>query len=240
MNDIKTIELNDERLLTTEQLAEQYGVSVKVIHDNFNNNRERFVQGKHFILLDGDDLKDFKSYTEDIGLPINKFARQLYLWKKPGASRHSKMIATDQAWDQFDLLEEVYFSVQPKLNTNKEMLKVLFNQEEQIEAITTDVNMLKGSMRISGTQQFNIQDAGKKKALSCIGGVDCASYPKMNRKVFAQLWRDFKRYFKLPRYSELPKKDYERGLEFINAWQPDTATRLEIEELNSQVNLDIK
>jgi hypothetical protein len=56
----------------------------------------------------------------------------------------------------------------------------------------------------------------------------------MSGKVFSRFWRDFKGHFMVPRYGELPKIQFEDGIQFIKAWQPDTSTRLEIESINRQ------
>ena len=67
------------------------------LSDNFKNNEGHFEEGKHYFKLEGAELKDFKRHSENIGLPINKFASTLYLWTRQGASRHCKMLNTDKA-----------------------------------------------------------------------------------------------------------------------------------------------
>lgn len=111
---IEIVEHNDERVLTTEQMAEVYGCESRNISDNFKNNEGHFEEGKHYFKLEGAELKAFKRYSENIGLPINKFASTLYLWTRRGASRHCKMLGTDKAWEMFDTLEENYFNPKPK------------------------------------------------------------------------------------------------------------------------------
>ena len=57
-------------VITTERLAQVYGCSAKNIRDNFSNNRERFIEGKHFFHLTNGDLKDFRDYTENFGVVV--------------------------------------------------------------------------------------------------------------------------------------------------------------------------
>ena len=45
MNEIINIEHNNERVLTTEQLAQVYECEGVQIKQNFNNNADRFVAG---------------------------------------------------------------------------------------------------------------------------------------------------------------------------------------------------
>lgn len=115
MNDLTPIENQGQRVLTSDQLAELYGVAPYVIKQNFANNRDKFTEGVHYIKLEGQALKDFKNQVENF-YPVDKHTSVLYLWTKRGAARHSKMIGTDTAWDVFDSLEENYFNPKPQIN----------------------------------------------------------------------------------------------------------------------------
>lgn len=77
MNELQITELNGQRVLTTQQIADGYGTTNKVISNNFNNNRTRFEEGKHFVLLVGEYLKEFL-HSQNLGTQ-NKI-RKLYLW----------------------------------------------------------------------------------------------------------------------------------------------------------------
>ena len=61
MNDLTITEYRDIRVLTTQQIADAYGTDAKVISNNYNRNKERYVEGKHFICLEGSELKEFKT-----------------------------------------------------------------------------------------------------------------------------------------------------------------------------------
>lgn len=99
-------------VLTTEMLAQAYEVEAKRIRQNFANNRERFVEGKHFFLLSGNDLREFKNRVEIFdSVRIAKNVNALTLWTERGAARNAKMLDSDRAWDVFELLEETFFRV---------------------------------------------------------------------------------------------------------------------------------
>jgi len=110
MNKLPVLKHNGERILTTQQLSDIYETSVDNIKMNFNNHKDNFVEGKHYYLLKGKELKDFKDLVNDIYL-VDKHTPQLYLWTERGANRHCKILDTDKAWEQFDNLEEIYFRV---------------------------------------------------------------------------------------------------------------------------------
>jgi uncharacterized protein YukE len=106
---LMVIEQNGQRVLTTQQLAEAYGTDIERIQVNFNRNKERYKEGKHFILLQGEELRQFKAtYQIDNQL---KFATKLYLWTEKGAWLHAKSLNTDEAWEAYERLVDEYYSV---------------------------------------------------------------------------------------------------------------------------------
>jgi phage antirepressor YoqD-like protein len=105
------VEYEGKRVLTTEQVADGFECEARRISENFKRNEDRFEEGKHFVKLEGEELKQFKVSLGDTQIADNlKFAPVVYLWTKRGVARHSKMLGTDQAWDMFDCLEENYFN----------------------------------------------------------------------------------------------------------------------------------
>ena len=135
MNELTVLEHNDIRVMTTEQLAEAYGCKVIHIQQNFKNNRERFVEGKHYFKLEGADLKAFKDSLENIESVVGSRAPSLILWTKQGAARHSKMLGTEQAWDVFDELEESYFNPMRNMTPEEFLLYSAQRMVEQAKAI---------------------------------------------------------------------------------------------------------
>ncbi|EOJ7306620.1 P22AR C-terminal domain-containing protein [Escherichia coli] len=111
---------NQIPVITTELLAHLYGTDVANIKMNHSRNQTRFLEGKHYFKIVGDDLKNLRvtfSY-----LQISPKTRSLILWTERGAARHAKMLETDQAWEVFEKLEDGYFS-QCKKNTGKQEKK---------------------------------------------------------------------------------------------------------------------
>ena len=105
------VEWSAQRVLTTEQLAQFYETDIKRISENFSRNQDKFVVGKHYFKLDGEELKHFRNYSAESGLlQINKNTPTIYLWTERGAARHAKILTTEKAWQVFELLEDNYFN----------------------------------------------------------------------------------------------------------------------------------
>ncbi|EJB9096170.1 ORF6N domain-containing protein [Salmonella enterica] len=118
---------NQTPVITTELLAQLYGAEVKNVQNNYARNAERFVAGKHFFKVTGDDLKNLRvtlSHSQNLqpslrGLQISPKVRTLILWTERGAARHAKMLETDQAWEVFEKLEDCYFSQKQPATTRQ-------------------------------------------------------------------------------------------------------------------------
>lgn len=143
MKELKPLEHQNQRVLTTQQLAEIYETSVDNIKMNYKNHKDRFIEGKHYYMLKGDELKGFKNRVNDIYL-VGKNANQLILWTEKGADRHCKILDTDKAWEQFDNLEDTYFRVKENLampQSLPEALRAFADQLEQNEKLKLECNM---------------------------------------------------------------------------------------------------
>ena len=107
MNTLTVIERENQRVMTTAVLAEEYNTTSDVISKNFNRNKDKYVEGKHFYCLEGEELKEFKANGQiDDQL---KFSTKLYLWTRKGALLHAKSLNTDRAWEVYEILVDTYF-----------------------------------------------------------------------------------------------------------------------------------
>ncbi|APH98296.1 ORF6N domain-containing protein [Escherichia coli] len=100
---------NQIPVITTELLAQLYCTEINNIKVNYTRNSERFVEGKHFFKVVGDELKNLRVTLSNSQTPVSPKTRSLILWTERGAARHAKMLETDQAWDVFEKLEDCYF-----------------------------------------------------------------------------------------------------------------------------------
>ncbi len=74
------VELKGIRVLTSKQLADEYGTTTDRIKQNFSCNRDRFVEGKHYISITGDELKLFKTKRK----------------KRPGCKQNISSVSLDR------------------------------------------------------------------------------------------------------------------------------------------------
>lgn len=132
---LNPIENNGKRVLTTAQLAEAYGTAVDTINRNFNRNKDRYTEGKHFYCLTGEELKNFVSDNLS-GANSNK-VRTLYLWTERGTLLHAKSLNTDKAWEAYDYLLEHYFRTRdnPDYSGLSPQLQFMIQMEQRQNAL---------------------------------------------------------------------------------------------------------
>ncbi len=233
MNNLQIIEHEGIRVLTTQQLSEVYETSTENIKQNFKRNKERFNEGRDYYLLKGEQLKEFLQVTNS-HLQNQSKIRSMYLWTERGANRHSKILDTDMAWKQFDVLEETYFKV--KSMSAMQLLKLqnqaLVEVDEKVEHIDSRVTNLENTTTVDSRKQYTLRKIASATAVRVLGGKDSQAYLELHHKVFCQLWRDYKDYFKIPSYRDTLKIDFEKAKEYLSGWRPDHNLEIEISSVN--------
>lgn len=233
MNELKIIEHEGIRVLTTQQLAEVYGTETANIKMNFKNNKDRFVEGRDYFCLKGDELKEFKNYVNDIYL-VNKRTPSLYLWTERGANRHSKILDTDRAWQQFDILEETYFKV--KALSPIQLLKLqnqaLVEVDERVSIAEKDIRDLKENKLLNpGEYNFlNHQVRKRVKTIKEVRKLNLSS--KQNSKIYSFINRDLNSFIGIKTRSQFKEKDFDKALNFISEWDLSYTDLKIIEEMD--------
>ncbi len=230
MDNLQITEYKSIRVLTTQQIAEAYGSDTRVISNNFNRNKERYIEGKHYICLEGEELKDFKTNHQfDESSRINK----LYLWTEKGAFLHAKSLNTDTAWEVYDRLVDNYFNKKKPMSP-VEMMRIQLGMIDDHEGRIAN---LEQNMTIDYGQQMSLGDIVNRVVVDALGGKDSNAYHEIGRKVFAECNRDLKHYFNVNARNNVPKKKFDEAVDYIKNWQPCTNTRIMIQDCNAQLRI---
>lgn len=244
MDKLQITELNGQRVLTTQQIAEGYGTDSTSITKNFNNNKPRFKEGKHFFLLEGTDLKKFKNNIQNLDVVGNR-APKLYLWTEKGALLHAKSLGTDEAWDMYDILVDTYFKAQ-------ETLHIPMTLDQQIATIATGYGSMKQELvevkdqvadlterfGLPATKAAILTNVRNIHIVRFLGGKDSKAYHELGRKVFSEFGRDFKDNFGVPRYDAISLNQYDEAIAYTKSWQPSYNTMISIRNTNMQMELN--
>lgn len=125
---------------------------------------------------------------------------------------------------------------QLQLRNKSNQLQSQLNElmQTQLNSHEDRIENLEDTMRVNGIQEMIITNAVNNVIVSYLGGKDSKAYrdKSLRGKCYSGINREIKSKFGIPRRSELPAKDYERCLDFINHWIINNDIAIEIEVIN--------
>lgn len=238
MNNLTVTEYKNIRVLTTQQIAEAYETDARIISNNFNRNKERYVEGKHFVCLDGEELKEFKTnHHFDESSRINK----LYLWTEKGAFLHAKSLNTDKAWEVYDRLVDEYFEKgSRKPMTIAEQIQLLaqgnIELKEKIEAVNDDLQEFKRDMPLLALECQKITKAKNQKVVPMLGGKDAPAYKdnSLRQLVYSDIDAQLRREFGVNTYKAIKRNQCDVAIKIINEYELPMYLKDRIDTENAQ------
>jgi len=239
MNNLTVTEYKNIRVLTTQQIAEAYETDARIISNNFNRNKERYVEGKHFVCLDGEELKEFKTnHHFDESSRINK----LYLWTEKGAFLHAKSLNTDKAWEVYDRLVDTYFEKKPQLPswTIDDKIQILaqgnIKLEEKIDKVNNDLQEFKKDMPLLALECQKITKAKNQKVVPLLGGKDSPAYKdnSIRQQVYSDIDAQLRREFGVNTYKAIKRNQCDLAVKIINEYELPMYLKDQIDSSNAQ------
>jgi phage regulator Rha-like protein len=230
MKQLKAIEKNDQRVLTTAQIAEVYGSDTKTISYNFNYNKSRFVEGKHFFLLSGEDRKQFLLNNREIH-DSSKHAKVIYLWTAKGSLLIAKTLGTDKAWTAYETLVDDYFNkieqiqkahIPTEIPTTIEdilslavlNMKDLRNEITQLKQDNHKLSLVvDNEIILTKHQRSEIHLAVKNRQ----GQLNREGYVSVH---FQGIFSTLKEHFGVPSYHDIARSEFETAMKIISGWYP--------------------
>ena len=197
MNNLIPLEFKNQRIITTKVLSEEFGTKEDNIKTNFNNNKTRFKEGKHYFQLKGDELKAFKGVVNDINDPSIKFSSVLTLWTEKGAARHAKILDTDEAWNVYEELEETYFRVKneenildtselsPELQMFNKMLQAVAKSEIEQKKIKQQLNEV--NHKALEAKEEAVKSREEVQAIREVVAINTSNWREDSRKMIVKM-----------------------------------------------------
>lgn len=219
MNQLNPIIQQGQRVLTTQQLADSFGVETKIINRNFQRNAERYIEGKHVFVLSGEELRQFKGSRQfDDSL---KFTSILYLWTEKGAWLHAKSLNTDSAWNAYEKLIDEYYSVVKILSEKEQLIasmKITIETSEKVDKIENKIISLEQKIdeqiTLTSGEQRRLQKGVAHKVY------EFTQDKKEAARLFRELYREIKDRFGVASYKDVRRKELQSALSYIEHWIP--------------------
>ena len=241
MNELKITEYGHIRVLTTQQIAEAYESNADTITKNFNRNKDRYIEGKHFLCLKGKELKEFKANGQIDLLPNTN---KLYLWTEKGAFLHAKSLNTDKAWEVYDILVDTYFKKTHPMSALEQISltqQAVLEVNEKVVELDNDLQNFKKDMPLLAVECETITRAKRKKIFDLTGGKNSNAYrdKSLRGKIYKDLESQLLREFGVGSYKAIKRSQTEQALDIIGRYELPLCLKEEVDMANSQMNLGV-
>lgn len=160
-----------------------------------------------------------------------------YLLTKQGC----EMVANKMTGEKGILFTAEYVEAFNKVNQHipkmsKELKAILMIDGKQ-QKMDERITKLENNTTIDYSQQEYLRELANKKIVAILGGTDAPAYRELNKKVFSNFWRDYKRKLNVNSYKNTLVKDYELGTQVIISWQPSKEVKFMIDGCNAQIRM---
>lgn len=236
-------ELMDNELINTSAIetidSREVAEMVDMEHKNLLSKIRKYVE-----ILDGSKLSSPQFFVPSTYVNNQNKEQPCYLLTKKGC----EMVANKLTGEKGVIFTAKYVNrfaeMEQKIKLPKTDREILFLsvkvQEEtaqRVDVLEEKVSDLEKSTTIDSSQQYTLERIAKTTVISALGGIDSRAYQLMSRKLFSNIWRDYKKYFKLGSYRDTLKTDYENAKNYLESWSPEVNTSLKIKEYNSQLSM---
>lgn len=124
----------------------------------------------------------------------------------------------------------------PKLS--KEM-QALFLLDDRTQKQEQRITALENTMTVDYSQQQALKKAVGRVVVEALGGKAAPAYndPHVRGKLFSECNRDVQDWFRVNSVCNVPRKDFDKAVEYIQRWKPSTNSVMLIQQTNAQTCL---
>lgn len=105
------------------------------------------------------------------------------------------------------------------------------------ESLSADVKDIKDRMGLPGNMAHSFSKKRNAKIINVLGGKKSNAYCDKNirAKTYRALFSSYRETFDQDRYNDLPMKDFDKAVDFVNNWYPPFELQQEIQQTNAQL-----
>lgn len=105
------------------------------------------------------------------------------------------------------------------------------------ENLSADVKDIKDRMGLPGNMAHSFSKKRNAKIINVLGGKKSNAYCDKNirAKTYRALFSSYRETFDQDRYNDLPMKDFDKAVVFVNNWYPPFELQQEIQMINAQL-----
>jgi prophage antirepressor-like protein len=221
---VEVLEFNGNILFNPKHVAEC--LDIKNINDAIANFNEKQKIKLRNLDIANTDIRKLNNAGENF-LTESGVYKLIFKSRKEEAERF-------QDWVTDEVLPSIRQTGVYEVKGLSKELQAIFAIDKKQQQMEVKVDYLYNHMTIDYEQQENLNQLARSRAVDILGGKTSQAYKRVSKKLFSELWRDYKRYFGVNSYKNTARKEYENAREYLIKWSPSTNLRIEIEAINGQ------
>ncbi|MCC4432092.1 Rha family transcriptional regulator [Limosilactobacillus reuteri] len=105
------------------------------------------------------------------------------------------------------------------------------------DGLSKDVEDIKNRMGLPGNMAHSFSKKRNAKIINVLGGKKSNAYRDKNvrAKTYRALFSSYRETFDQDRYNDLPMKDFDKAVDFVNNWYPPFELQQQIQMANAQL-----
>nr|WP_302417043.1 ORF6C domain-containing protein [uncultured Romboutsia sp.]UVX54099.1 MAG: hypothetical protein [Bacteriophage sp.] len=223
---VEVLELNGQILFNPYHCGECLGLAESSVRDALRKMNNKQVIKLRNLDVDNTDIRKLNNAGENF-LTESGVYKLIFKSRKEEAERF-------QDWVTDEVLPSIRQTGVYEVKGLSKELQAIFAIDKKQQQMEVKVDYLYNHMTIDYEQQENLNQLARSRAVDLLGGKTSQAYKRVSKKLFSELWRDYKRYFGVNSYKNTARKEYENAREYLIKWSPSTNLRIEIEAINGQ------
>lgn len=224
---VEVFEWNGQALFNPKHVGECLGI--KNVNDNISKmNSKQVIKLKNSDIGKA-DIRKLNNAGENF-LTESGVYKLIFKSKKAEAERFQDWV-TDEVLPHIRKTGSYQI---PKMSKELEAILMIDGKQQKMDERITK---LENNTTIDYSQQEDLRELANKKIVAILGGTDAPAYRELNKKVFSDFWRDYKRKLNVNSYKNTLVKDYDIGRQAIINWNPSKEVKFMIDGCNAQIRM---
>lgn len=232
---IRTLLIEDEPYFVGKEVAEVLGYQVpqKAITDHVEKDERKTLTYKAFSnsvpsLWQGNDFSN-KTVINESGVYSLIFSSELPQAKEFKRWVTKEVLPAIRKHGAYSMNDN--FGEFASLPLDQQLLQIAGAQSERLDKVEAKVTDLVENRRIDSSESQNIGSTvhGRVRDIVKRNNWD---YTKVRNKLYAELNGEIKKVFNVANRGYIKSKDVDKVIEFINCWEPSSATRFKIKQMS--------
>lgn len=228
--------MTEELVIMHDQQAVTTSLQVAKNFEKLHKNVLRDIDA-----LKRDVLNFEQMFVESTELDSYRRDRRIYYMNRDGFSLLAMGFTGKKALqfklkyiDAFNRMEKQLQLQQQRPLTLPEQISLI---AKGYESLSADVKDIKDRMGLPGNMAHAFKKKRNAKIINILGGKDSNAYSNKNirAKTYRALFSSYSETFDQDRYNDLPMKDYDKVVDFVNNWYPPFELQNEIRRTNAQL-----